>query len=249
MLRDIDTFISGINDHIKVMDLPDEPWTRNDVFAVNALKGQFVGQGGGDEARRTQFLGGPHRHPRRPAGLSVFNDLRQFKNPGTPTSVDGKFKYGHLPKRRRGNAIIDPGSFEPTPAADVASAAAAADHDPTEASNTLMITGERSTTGSPADGRRPADRLLLSRPHVRDRHERAGAAVARRDHGAVPRLPADRARRRLRHDADLRRAATSSTSSPSACAAEATRCTATRASAARWSTSTPARSTESRSTS
>ena len=44
VLRDIDTFISGINDHIKVMDLPDEPWTRNDVFAVNALKGQFVGQ-------------------------------------------------------------------------------------------------------------------------------------------------------------------------------------------------------------
>ena len=45
----------------------------------------------------------------------MFNDLRQFKNPGTPTSVDGKFKYGHLPKHRRGNAIIDPGSFEPTP--------------------------------------------------------------------------------------------------------------------------------------
>ena len=58
VLRDIDTFISGINDHIKVMDLPDEPWTRNDVFAVNALKGQFVGQGGGDEARRTQFFSG-----------------------------------------------------------------------------------------------------------------------------------------------------------------------------------------------
>ena len=28
------------------------------MFAVNALKGQFVGQGGGDEARRTQFLSG-----------------------------------------------------------------------------------------------------------------------------------------------------------------------------------------------
>ena len=34
------------------------PWTRNDVFALNALKGQFVGQGGGDEARRSQFLAG-----------------------------------------------------------------------------------------------------------------------------------------------------------------------------------------------
>ena len=55
----------------------------------------------------------------------MFNDLRQFKNPGTPTSVDGKFKYGHLPKRRRGNAIIDPGSFEPTPARSRLTAAAA----------------------------------------------------------------------------------------------------------------------------
>ncbi len=34
------------------------PFTRNDIFALNALKGQFLGQGGGDEARRSQFLGG-----------------------------------------------------------------------------------------------------------------------------------------------------------------------------------------------
>ena len=48
-------------------DLPDEPWTRNDVYAVNALKGQFVGQGGGDEARRTQFLSGLQT-PSAPSG-------------------------------------------------------------------------------------------------------------------------------------------------------------------------------------
>jgi acyl-homoserine lactone acylase PvdQ len=148
VLRDIDTFISGINDHIRVMDLPDEPWTRNDVFAVNALKGQFVGQGGGDEARRTQFFSGLTDTLGDQRGLSVFNDLRQFKNPENPTSIDGKFKYGHLPRNRRGNVVIDPGSFEETPAADVASEAAA-DRDPTEASNTLMISGERSTTGNP----------------------------------------------------------------------------------------------------
>jgi acyl-homoserine lactone acylase PvdQ len=149
VLRDIDTFILGINDHIRVMDLTDEPWTRNDVFAVNALKGQYLGQGGGDEARRTQFFSGLTDTLGAQRGQSVFNDLRQFKNPGNPTSVDGKFKYGHLPKHRRGNAIIDPGSFEPTPAADVAGSTAAAAHDPVEASNTLMITENRSTTGNP----------------------------------------------------------------------------------------------------
>jgi acyl-homoserine lactone acylase PvdQ len=149
VLRDIDAFISGINDHIAFKDLPDEPWTRNDVFAVNAIKGQLLGQGGGDEARRTQFLAGLRQSLGAKRGLSVFNDLRQFKNPGNPTAVDGKFPYGHVPKRRRGNVIIDPGSFEPTPAADVAGSTAAAAHDPPEASNTLMITGDRSTTGNP----------------------------------------------------------------------------------------------------
>ena len=32
------------------------PFTRVDVFAVNALAGQIFGQGGGDEARRSEFL-------------------------------------------------------------------------------------------------------------------------------------------------------------------------------------------------
>jgi acyl-homoserine lactone acylase PvdQ len=157
LLRDIDTFISGVNDHIEANDLPNEPWTRNDVYAINALKGQFVGQGGGDEARRTQFLSGLQKHLGAKRGLSVFNDLRQFKNPGSPTTVDGKFRYGHLPKRRRGNVIIDPGSFEPTPAVEGAGSAAAATDDPTEASNTLMIDAEHSATGHP---------LMVSGPQI-----------------------------------------------------------------------------------
>ena len=149
VLRDIDTFVTGINDFIEANNLPDEPWTRNDVFAINALKGQFVGEGGGDEARRTQFFSsltdtlGPRR------GLSVFNDLRQFKNQGSPTDVDDRFRYGHLPKRRRGNVIIDPGSFERTPAVDDPELARKAARDPVQASNTLMIGARRSTTGNP----------------------------------------------------------------------------------------------------
>lgn len=149
VLRDIDTFLSGINDFIAANDLPDEPWTRNDIFALNALKGQFVGEGGGDEARRTQFFASLRSTlgPRR--GLSVFNDLRQFKNRGSPTSVDERFPYGRLPKRRRGNLIIDPGSFEPTPAVDDPEVVRQAAPVPDQASNTLMIGAERSTTGRP----------------------------------------------------------------------------------------------------
>ncbi len=65
MLHDIDTFISGINDYLSIHSPSTAPWTRNDVYALNALKGQFVGQGGGDEARRSQFLGGLRAAPRR----------------------------------------------------------------------------------------------------------------------------------------------------------------------------------------
>ena len=149
VLRDIDTFISGINDFIATNDLPDEPWTRNDVFAINAVKGQFVGQGGGDEADRTQFFAGLRQELGPERGLSVFNDLRQFKNPDSPTSVDGKFRYGHLPDNRRGNVVIDPGSFEETPAVADRSLARMDAPAPTESSNTLMINADRSTTGHP----------------------------------------------------------------------------------------------------
>ncbi len=58
VLSDIDTFIDGINAYLQATNSSQAPWTRNDVYAVNALKGQFLGQGGGDEARNSEFLGG-----------------------------------------------------------------------------------------------------------------------------------------------------------------------------------------------
>ena len=38
---------------------------------------------------------------RRSKGMSVFNDLRQFKNDGSPISIDGNFKYGQHPEASR----------------------------------------------------------------------------------------------------------------------------------------------------
>jgi acyl-homoserine lactone acylase PvdQ len=150
VLRDIDTFISGINDFIAANDLPDEPWTRNDVYAVNALKGQFVGEGGGDESRRSEFLGGLQNRLGAKPGLSVFDDLRQFKNPGSPTSVDGKFKYGRLPKNKRGSVVLDPGSFEETPAVSTRTLNRLEQPPaPTHASNTLMVNKSHSTNNRP----------------------------------------------------------------------------------------------------
>jgi acyl-homoserine lactone acylase PvdQ len=146
VLHDIDVYISGINDYLAIHSPATAPWTRNDVYALNALKGQFVGQGGGDEARRSQFLAGLIDRLGKRKGMSVFDDLRQFKNPELATSVDGRFPYGSTPKQAEGSVIVDHGSFTPTPA--VATARPTPQAAP-QASNTLMITAERSQTGHP----------------------------------------------------------------------------------------------------
>jgi acyl-homoserine lactone acylase PvdQ len=140
---------SGINQYLSIHSPSTAPWTRNDVYALNALKGQFVGQGGGDEARRSQFLGGLRQRLGAAHGMSVFNDLRQFKNPESPTSVDGNFNYGHIPNNPSGSAILDPGSFQPTPSVASADVSAQAPREPTRASNTLMIDADHSNTGHP----------------------------------------------------------------------------------------------------
>ena len=148
VLHDIDVYIEGINAYLAASGSPNPPWTRTDVYALNALKGQFVGQGGGDEARRTQFLAGLEQRLGKQEGLSVFNDLRQFKNPELATSVDGKFPYGSIPDKPKGNVIIDPGSFTATPAVaarEIPPPPPADGH----ASNTLMITADHSKTHEP----------------------------------------------------------------------------------------------------
>ena len=78
------------------------PFTRNDIYAINALKAQFLGQGGGDEANRTQFLTGLQKRIGKNKGKSVFNDLRQFKNEGArrPRST-GSSSTASLPDKTR----------------------------------------------------------------------------------------------------------------------------------------------------
>ena len=149
VLADIDTFISGINAYLQANSPSTEPWTRNDVYAVNALKGQFLGQGGGDEARRSQFLSGLQDRLGSERGMSVFNDLRQFRNKEAPTSIDGKFAYGRIPAEAPGSVALDPGSFERVEPVAGRRLAERYDEPQAQASNTLQINAERSATGNP----------------------------------------------------------------------------------------------------
>ena len=149
LLRDIDTYVSGINAYLAATHSPNAPWTRNDVYAVNALKGQFLGQGGGDEADRSSFLNGLQQQLGKGRGFSAFNDLRQFKNPRSVTSVNGTFPYGHIPRKHPGSVVIDHDSFTPTPAVPASLARKFGPQRQVQASNELMVTGNHSTTGHP----------------------------------------------------------------------------------------------------
>ncbi len=144
VLSDIDTFSAGVNAYFKASKSPAKPWTRNDTFALEALKGQFVGQGGGDEARRTQFLASLQARLGTAKGLSVFNDLRQHDDPQQPTSIDGTFPYEPIPSTSSGNVIIDPNSYQP-----VTTTGGTAPPTPARASNELMIDAKHSATGNP----------------------------------------------------------------------------------------------------
>lgn len=150
LLRDIDSFLAGINAYLEANSPTTEPWARNDIYALNALKGQFLGEGGGDEARRSQFLDGLQSDFGNRNGMKVFNDLRQFRNKEAPTSVDGKFGYGRIPKKAPGSVVVDSGSYEATPAIASQAKAERLSTSPVDnASNTLQINADHSATGNP----------------------------------------------------------------------------------------------------
>jgi acyl-homoserine lactone acylase PvdQ len=145
LLHDIDVFVSGINAHYASKGKTYERWTRNDVFSLNALKGQFLGEGGGGDALSAQLLWSLQRRLGRRRGESVWNDLRQRQDPETVVSVDGRFRYASRPRRRRGNVIIQDETFEPT----VTASRASSPPTPPSSSNILMISRRRSITRRP----------------------------------------------------------------------------------------------------
>src|SRR3954467_5680668 len=48
-LHDVDTYVKGVNARLRAEKSSQKPWTRVDVYSINALAEQIFGQGGGDE--------------------------------------------------------------------------------------------------------------------------------------------------------------------------------------------------------
>jgi acyl-homoserine lactone acylase PvdQ len=160
VLRDIDSFIQGINAYNAIHNPTEAKFTRNDIYAFNALKDQFFGEGGGNQAQNAEFLSGLEHRLGSKKGYSVFDDLRQNTNAGSPTTVDGTFNYDHSPSKpgAPGSVLLKPGSFTPTTYASKKVTGDLRSLEPRpHASNELMVEGKDSTSGHP---------LLVGGPQV-----------------------------------------------------------------------------------
>jgi acyl-homoserine lactone acylase PvdQ len=149
LLHDMGVYVKGINAYYRANERTHKPWTRLDVIALNAIKSELFGEGGGKEVQAAQMLDGLQDSLGADRGFSVWNDLRQRQDPETPVTIRGRFPYAPLPANRRGNVVVDNGSFQPVPIAGTAASAASDDEMRAHASNVLMVAGKRSKSGHP----------------------------------------------------------------------------------------------------
>jgi acyl-homoserine lactone acylase PvdQ len=149
LLHDIDTYVAGINAWFGANQPSTPPFTRIDIYGLNALKGQFLGQGGGDEPQNGEFLTGLQKKFGSSDGLDVFEDLRGRLDPDTTTTLRNSAPYNPEPSSRKGVVALKNGSYTKTGPKLPAIAAHAAGIKPNTASNILIASGARSSTGHP----------------------------------------------------------------------------------------------------
>jgi len=145
VLHDVDVYLQGINARLRAEGSTAKPWRRADVFAANAVIGEIFGEGGGDEARRSEFLSSLRKRYGTKRGNRMFDDFTAFDDPDAPSTMSKRFRYGTTNLNGRGTVVLDAGSYQPTGPRGLASAASI----PRWASNFLLVSGRRSTTGHP----------------------------------------------------------------------------------------------------
>ena len=118
------------------------------MIALNAIKSELFGEGGGDEVDAAEFLDGLQDTLGAAKGYSVWNDLRQRQDPETPVSIKRASRTRRC--RRTGPATWCSTTARstrcPTPGA---AASAAREQFRDHASNVLMVAGNRSRSGHP----------------------------------------------------------------------------------------------------
>jgi acyl-homoserine lactone acylase PvdQ len=145
VLHDIDVYLQGINAYTAIHSPSAPPFMRTDIYGLNALKDQFVGEGGGRQAVNGEFLSSLERRLGAKKGLAVWNDLRESNDPEAPVSVPGHVRFQPPPKSTSGNVMLDPNSMT----ASASRALAVTSDFKRHASNALLVSASRSATHHP----------------------------------------------------------------------------------------------------
>src|SRR5262245_4771274 len=114
LLHDVDVYVQGLNARLKAEHSTAKPFTRVDVFAVNALVGQIFGQGGGAEAQRSELLSGLTKRLGDKRARSLFDDLTENNDADAPATLTKRTPYEAIPKKAPGSVALDDGSYKPT---------------------------------------------------------------------------------------------------------------------------------------
>ncbi len=146
VLRDIDSYLAGINAYYRSTGNSARPWKRADLFAVTSLIGAVFGKGGGNEVRSSQLLSALRARLGASGGTSVWRDLREAQDPETPVTLSKRFPYpsggsGGAP----GSRAVDAGSVS----ASAARAATVETQQRKQMSNALLVGRNRSANGRP----------------------------------------------------------------------------------------------------
>jgi acyl-homoserine lactone acylase PvdQ len=160
LLRDIDTYLVGLNLWYSRNEPTAPKLTRTDIYALNAIKGQYLGQGGGEEVPNGLFLDAARQKLGDKRGTHAYEDLRGRYDPETATTTSHRFRYqtNVSVSHPRGLVRIANGSFRSSAvklpgSTRAASAYAASTDHPVgayhQASNVLIASGKASQTGSP----------------------------------------------------------------------------------------------------
>ena len=146
VLRDVDSYVAGINAQYRASGNRAAPWKRTDVVAAAALIGAVFGRGGGNEVASSQLLSALRKRLGRRGGTRVWRDLRSAQDPETPVTLRTRFPYrsggnGSAP----GSRVADAGSV--SSAAARAARVEMAMRKPM--SNALLVAASRSANGRP----------------------------------------------------------------------------------------------------
>jgi acyl-homoserine lactone acylase PvdQ len=145
LLRDVDEYVKGMNARLTFEGSSAAPYTRVDVYSLNALAGQIFGQGGGDETRSAMLLDGLQRKLGSATGHRVWSQLTEHVDDDTPVTIAKRFPYEAIPAHPSGNAVVENGSMN----AAAARAAATPAKAHRNMSNFEILAGKRSTNGHP----------------------------------------------------------------------------------------------------